>query len=44
MPPERSWWQRIRDRLGPEPLAAALTIPALILFILVLAVLVASGR
>jgi hypothetical protein len=41
---ERRWWQRIGDGLGPEALAAALTIPAVILFILVLAVLGTSGR
>jgi hypothetical protein len=41
---EPRWWDVVAKRFGPETLAAVLTVTALILFLVVLAVLVASGR
>ena len=38
------WWQPIADRLGPEALALAITIPVLILFLLIVGALAIAGR
>jgi len=38
------WWQPIADRLGPEALALAISIPVVILFVVIIAVLAIAGR